>query len=617
MKKGFFKLRAASIGAALIMLLALVPVTAQAESIYTLDGATDFIFSDSGITVTEGDYNGYKISGTSLTINNAGTYMVSGSCTDGSIKIKKGTVGVTLVLNGVSLTSSNTAPISCNKSSEVNIVAANGTVNTLTDSAMNNDENYPDNTEAENAVIKCKDGSKVTISGSGTLNITANGKNGIKSGVTTDEEGEAYLVIKDVTLNITASVNDAVNAEQLLNIESGNIVITAADDALHCDLVMNIGLKDSNGPKIKINNCNEGIEAATLNIYSGNIDITSTDDCLNAANSDLTDYDFSVNIYGGIITAYSSSGDGFDSNGNITVTGGTISVWTANTADNQPLDADGTIAISGGTVFAAGGSGGMGMNLNVTQPYVIYGTFANGGGNNAGNSNENMPDGQPPEIPDGHPGKEPTDGENTGIDGNPPTSGSNPTPPNPDGALGGGQQPEPPMSGTTVSVAKGNTITVKNASSDSVYSTAAMCNVGYVFFTSPNLTSGQKYGLYANETEVATSAAQIGSTSSGEQPPAAPESEKQPDKIESDDKSDTSGEEENSGGTTSEGAGTESSEEAAATTDSGTSETSSAEETQSPKTGDKSPIALIIIVLTVSAAVIAGTLVYKNKSNRN
>ena len=86
---------------------------------------------------------------------------------------------MTLVLNGLSLTSLTTAPIACNKSAEVNIVVAPGTTNTLTDSAQNNDDNYPDNGDAENAVIKCKDGSQVTISGSGTLVVNAKG-NGLE-----------------------------------------------------------------------------------------------------------------------------------------------------------------------------------------------------------------------------------------------------------------------------------------------------------------------------------------------------------------------------------------------------------------------------------------------------
>lgn len=80
-----------------------------------------------------------------------------------------------------------------------------------------------------------------------------------------------------------------------------------------------------------------------------------------------------MNISGGTIKAYSSGGDGFDSNGTLTITGGDISVWTANAADNQPLDADGRITISGGTVLAAGGSAGMGFSISASQPYVTFG----------------------------------------------------------------------------------------------------------------------------------------------------------------------------------------------------------------------------------------------------
>lgn len=58
-----------------------------------------------------------------------------------------------------------TAPIACGKSLGVNIVAASGATNTLTDSIYNNDDNYPDNENAENAVIKCKSDGQVTITG--------------------------------------------------------------------------------------------------------------------------------------------------------------------------------------------------------------------------------------------------------------------------------------------------------------------------------------------------------------------------------------------------------------------------------------------------------------------
>ena len=346
-------------------------VLSATESEFSLEGATAFTFTDGGISAAEGDYNGYTIEGTALTISAAGTYVLSGSCADGSITVKASTEDVTMILNGLELTSTTTAPIVCGKSTGVTIAVQSGTQNTLADTAANNKDSENASADAESAVLKCKDGAQVVLCGSGTLNISAAGKNGIKSG--TENEGrEASLTIRELTLNIDAPVNDAVNAEQTLNVESGTLNISAGDDALHSDYTLNIGAEDIAGPVITISACNEGLEGATLNVFSGIIDITATDDCLNAANGDLTDYDFSMNISGGTITAYTSGGDGFDSNGSLTISGGTVTVWTANTADNQPLDADGTVTISGGTVLAAGGSSGMSMKLQADQSCVLF-----------------------------------------------------------------------------------------------------------------------------------------------------------------------------------------------------------------------------------------------------
>ena len=63
------------------------------------------------------------------------------------------------------------------------------------------------------------------------------------------------------------------------------------------------------------------------------------------------------------------------------ISGGSIAVWTANAADNQPLDADSAITITGGTVLAAGGSAGMGYTIDASQGYVTYGSGMGGGQN--------------------------------------------------------------------------------------------------------------------------------------------------------------------------------------------------------------------------------------------
>ena len=349
-------------------------VSTTAASAVSYEGAK-ITFTNSAITADSDD--GLEIDGTNLTITKSGTYLLSGTCANGSVKVKKGTTGVTLVLQGLSLTCEDTAPMVCGKSTEVTIVAGANTENTLADTENNNEETG--NTQAENAVIKCKDGSQVILCGTGSLTIQANAKNGIHSGATTQEEGEASLTIRELTLNIGAA-NDAVNAEATLNVESGNLSISAGDDALHCDNTLSIGADNTQGPTIAISDCSEGLEGAAVNVFSGKVNIVSTDDCINAANPDLSGFDYQLNISGGSVTAYTRTGDGFDSNGDITISGGTVAVWSANTADNSSLDADGTVTISGGTVLAAGGGSGMGMNLNAQQSCVVFGGESRTGG---------------------------------------------------------------------------------------------------------------------------------------------------------------------------------------------------------------------------------------------
>ena len=460
------------ISIAMIMsLMAVSSVTAFAagtqasSSTYSITDATAFVFTDSGITVTEGAYSGYKIEGTALTIKESGTYVVSGVCANGTIVVKKNVTGVTLVLNGLTLSASATAPITCNKGSEVSIVAAAGTVNNLADDKYNNDDTYTDETlypDIENAVIKCKDGSNVTICGKGTINITANGKNGIKGGFDLyeeDEEGNATstllstssLTIKEVTLNITANVNDGLKSDKELNILSGNITVSAVDDGIKCDYVMNIGTDGTTGPTINVKKSKEGIEAATLNVYSGNITVNATDDGINAANSDLTGYSFSYNQYGGTVYVNVTNGDGIDSNGTINLIGGTIEVYTPSQGDGDPLDAERGVYFKGTTVLAVGHLG-MAQGYSAATPYVTFGSAGGMGG------------------------------------------------------FGG-------MGGQTNLVTAGSTIQITDASGNVLYSAKAVRNASYILFASSELTTGSSYSLKSGTTTSAASTA--GTASSG------------------------------------------------------------------------------------------------------
>ena len=92
---------------------------------------------------------------------------------------------------------------------------------------------------------------------------------------------------------------ERLQSAKLLTIESGDLPISAADDAIHSDYTLQIGAEGTDGPAISITDCDEGLEAAALHVASGDIRIRASDDCLNAANSDLSGFDFSMDISGG------------------------------------------------------------------------------------------------------------------------------------------------------------------------------------------------------------------------------------------------------------------------------------------------------------------------------
>ena len=482
------KNRAITILSVLTALLLIVPGFKTAAS--ADETGTVIEFADSSVTVS-GDAAGVKVSGTDVKINSSGTYTLTGSCSSGSVVVKKSVTGVTIVLDGLNLTSSATAPITCNKGSGVTIIAKEGTVSTLADDKYNNDDIYTDETvypDIENAVIKCKDGSNVTVCGTGTININAYGKNGIKGGYDLYEEDEngnatstllstASLTVKEVTLNISATVNDAIKSDKELNILSGNITVSAADDGIKSDYVLNIGAPGTAGPTVNITGSNEGIEAATLNVYSGNVTVNASDDGINAANSDLSGYSFSYNQYGGYVYVNCSNGDGIDSNGTINLSGGTLEVYSPSQGDGDPLDADGEITFGGATVLAVGHNA-MRQRYTASTPYVTFGSTGTGGFGGFGGPGRN------------------TASQGSAAD-----------------AFGGG----------STLVKAGSVIAIKDSSGSTLYSATAVRDADFVLFASESLTNGSSYKLYSNGSSVATASA--GASSSGTAQPGVPEGE--------------------------------------------------------------------------------------------
>ena len=116
----------------------------------------------------------------------------------------------------------------------------------------------------------------------------------------------------------------------------------------------------------------EGIESkSVLTVNGGDVSVYSYDDCMNASKS--------IVFNGGNIYCYSSGNDGVDSNGTLTITGGTI-VSIGTTSPEEGFDCDqNTFKITGGTILGIGGGTSTPTASVCTQRTVIYGgTGSNG-----------------------------------------------------------------------------------------------------------------------------------------------------------------------------------------------------------------------------------------------
>ncbi|MBQ3404252.1 MAG: carbohydrate-binding domain-containing protein [Oscillospiraceae bacterium] len=586
---------------------------------------TALTFTDSSVTASGGSA-GVEIDGTDLTISQSGTFILTGSCSDGSVTVKKGTTDVTLVLDGLSLSSSDSAAISCNKESAVTL-QVNGT-NTLTDA-----EDIA-NEEADGfdgAAVKVKSSASLTITGDGTLTVNGNCKNGIKgaalSTVTVDsstlivnaenngiacdnavvinggritvnagndgikaepDEGDTdsagSVTINGGTVKISStgdsvqavgeltitggifdisSGDDAFKSAGNITVSGGTFQISAEDDGISADYVITVGAEGaSSGPDITITKCTEGLEGAAVNLHSGKAVITSGDDGINAANGDLADYDYAINVTGGSWYV-NANGDAMDSNGDINITAGIVELFGAPNNGNNALDYARKCTVSGGTLFTVDCTG-----MNQVPSYGTYVVFGKTGG--AGM----MPGGQMPqmgennEMPTPPDGMTPpdfsgsTDGQTDGgmtppeFSGNtggqmrggmtPPEfsghtggqTGGGMTPPefsgNTDGQTGGGMMP-PEFSGNTdgqtgggpgaqaenssmIRIQSGSRIEIKDSSDNTLYSATGVKAANCVMLASEDLKAGETYTLYIDGEAVAEAETLEGSGQGGFDP---------------------------------------------------------------------------------------------------
>ena len=294
----------------------------HSDSVYFTDADLDGDWDASSPTATI-TLNGSeaKVSGRGayaydggVTITGAGTYVLSGELTDGSIVVDAHSSDkVRLLLNGAIVACSDAPALWVKQADKVFVTLAADTENALTDGAQYTQEALADG--ADGALFSHDD---VTINGSGSLTVTGSYQHGVAANddlvitggditvtaagdgvrandslrfcaasltvdagddglvAANEEEGEGWLYIQSGTLVLT-SADDAIHTAGDITIDGGAFTINAGDDGIHSDTAVTL-----NGGVIDIESCYEGVEAVTIDMTAGDVTIAPSDDGFNA-----------------------------------------------------------------------------------------------------------------------------------------------------------------------------------------------------------------------------------------------------------------------------------------------------------------------------------------------
>lgn len=278
---------------------------------YDEDTATAITLSDDASSC---DSSSVTISNNTITITDEGTYLFTGSLSDGQVIVDADDKKVQLVLDSVNINCDTSAALYVKAADKVFVTLASDSENSLSNTSdfVAIDDNNID------AVIFSKD--DLTLNGSGTLTVTAKYGHGIVSkddlvitsgtyqitaakhalsgkdsvriadGVltldagtdgihseNTDNDAKGFIYIANGDISITAD-SDGFDAEETLQVDGGNIEVAAGDDGLHADgdLIITDGT-------INVTKSYEGLEGMTVTVEDGNISVVSSDDGINAA----------------------------------------------------------------------------------------------------------------------------------------------------------------------------------------------------------------------------------------------------------------------------------------------------------------------------------------------
>lgn len=348
----------------------LVTIAGANRDAIKCSGPIEIAGGDVDLTVTGNQSKGLNaasilLTGGSLGIETSGGVVLEASGVGFDPSYCTGIKGDDLVrLDGCAVTIHATGTAGRGISCDGDIELLSGSLNA---SGSGNGGSYVDPTGLIDAYAgHCLNSDADILLSGGTVTLSNSGS-GAK-GINGDSDLSIGTVSSSPTLQVTttgASIPlgageyaeaKAISVDSLITLTSGTLTLSTPDDAMKAKVRIDI-----NGGLIDIVSSKEGIEAPNITITAGEIHLNSTDDGINATygvDGEFDDGSLLV-ISGGYVHLNAPAGDGIDSNGDLTLSGGTIIVHGPPVQPEVGLDVNGTFLVTGGFTVVSQINSGM------------------------------------------------------------------------------------------------------------------------------------------------------------------------------------------------------------------------------------------------------------------